>query len=131
VIVADVDAPTGEVVTVNVAVFCPAGTVTFDGTVAALPFELVRPTTAPPAGALLLRVTVPVEDPPPRTLVGESESDEIGFGGAGRRFATRKRASTRNTAAAARDLVMTPPLAERTGIVGPTALGECLGVPLT
>jgi len=47
------------------------------GTVAAA-FPLERVTTAPPAGAALLNPTVPVEvpvdDPPPVTLAGFSET---------------------------------------------------------
>jgi hypothetical protein len=124
VIVTEVETPTGDVVTANVAVFTPAGTATFAGTVAAVVFELTRPTRAPPAGALLVRVTVPVEEPPPRTLVGESESDEIGLGGAGSKSATARRASTRRTVPATRGLIITPPLAEPERIVGPIAPGE-------
>ena len=48
------------VATVNVAVVAPAATVTEAGTVAALVLLLVNATTAPPAGAAALSVTVPV-----------------------------------------------------------------------
>ena len=48
------------VVTANVFVFAPAATVTDAGTVAALRLLLVSVTTAPPAGAALVSVTVPV-----------------------------------------------------------------------
>lgn len=89
----------------------PAGTVTFGGTVTTLAFDLVRATTAPPEGAGLPRVTVPVEEAPPSTLVGESERDAIGFGGAGRKSGTTRNARTRRPAAAMRGLVMRPPLA--------------------
>lgn len=60
---------TGTVVIVKVAVFCPAGTVTLAGTVAA---ALVsdRDTTAPPVGAFPFSVTVPVEETPPTTVAG-------------------------------------------------------------
>lgn len=47
--------------------------VTLDGTVAAGAL-LERLTTAPPLGAAPLRVTVPVEEDPPLTLVGLSAS---------------------------------------------------------
>ena len=75
VIVAEVDAVTAVVVTVNVALVEPAGTVTLAGTVAA-DAVLERLTTAPPLGAAPLSVTVPVEDEPPLTLVGFNETDE-------------------------------------------------------
>jgi hypothetical protein len=69
VIVTVLTALTGMVVTVNVAVVEPAGTVTLAGVVAlALLSESV--TTAPPAGAKPVKVTVPVEDVPPVTAVG-------------------------------------------------------------
>jgi hypothetical protein len=66
---------TAPVVTVNVALLAPAATVTLAATVAAVAL-LVRYTTAPPLGAAPLRVTVPVEDDPPVTLVGLSPIDE-------------------------------------------------------
>ena len=53
----------------KVAVVAPAATVTFAGTVAAA-LSLDNVTRAPPVGAGLLRVTVPVEALPPVTLVG-------------------------------------------------------------
>ncbi len=58
------------VVTVNVAVVAPAVTVTLAGTVATAVLLLVSVTTAPPVGAALLNVTVPVEEVPPVTAVG-------------------------------------------------------------
>lgn len=64
-----VDAVTVLVLTVNVPLVYPAMTVTLDGTVAADAL-LERLTTAPPLGAGPLRVTVPVEEDPPLTLVG-------------------------------------------------------------
>jgi hypothetical protein len=65
---------TADVLTVNVAVVAPAETVTLAGTVAE-PLSLERLTTAPPTAAGLLNVTVPVEDVPPMTLVGLSDTD--------------------------------------------------------
>ena len=56
--------------TVNVALVCPACTVTLEGTVATDVFALWSVTVAPPDGAAALRVTVPVELFPPLTLVG-------------------------------------------------------------
>lgn len=62
--------------TVKVALLLPAGTVTLEGTLAApLPLESV--TSAPPAGAGPLNVTVPVDDcTPPTTLLGFNVSEE-------------------------------------------------------
>ena len=53
------------------ALVAPAATVTDAGTWAAAVFELVKVTTAPPAGAGPFNVTVPVEDAPPTTDVGD------------------------------------------------------------
>ena len=61
---------TGLVVTVNVAVVAPATTVTLAGTCAAGVLLRDRVTTAPPAGAGPLNVTVPVEEVPPITVLG-------------------------------------------------------------
>jgi hypothetical protein len=63
------------VVTVNVADVLPVATVTLVGTVAADVLLLERVTTAPPLGAALLRVTVPVDGLPPVTLLGFSDTD--------------------------------------------------------
>ena len=52
------------------AVVLPLVMVTLAGTVAAEVLLLDSETTAPPAGAGALRVTVPVEVLPPTTLVG-------------------------------------------------------------
>ena len=61
---------TGLVVAVKVAVVAPAGTVTDAGTWAAAVLLDVNATTAPPAGAGSLSVTVPVEGLPPSTDAG-------------------------------------------------------------
>ena len=61
---------TGLVVVVNVAVVAPAATITLTGTWAAAVLLLESVTTAPPTGAGPFKVTVPVEDTPPRTDVG-------------------------------------------------------------
>jgi hypothetical protein len=61
---------TGLVVAVNVAVVAPAATVTLPGTWAAPVLLLESVTTAPPAGAGPLNVTVTLETLPPSTEVG-------------------------------------------------------------
>ena len=61
---------TALVVMANVAVVAPAATVTLAGAWAAAVLLLESATAAPPAGAGLSSVTVPVEDTPPRTDVG-------------------------------------------------------------
>ena len=69
-----VDALTGLVATLNVALVAPPGTVTFGGTEAA-PLVLESATCAPPAGAGPLRMTVPVTAVPPVTLAWLRLSD--------------------------------------------------------
>ena len=63
-------AATALVVTVNVAVVAPAAAVTLAGAWAAAVLLFESVTAAPPAGAGLSSVTVPVEDTPPSTDVG-------------------------------------------------------------
>jgi len=70
------DAATALVLTVNDALVAPAATVTLAGTLAAAVLLLESATCAPPVGASPLSVTVPVEEFPPVTLVGFSESEE-------------------------------------------------------
>jgi len=69
------DAATALVLTVKVALVAPAATVTLEGTLAAV-LLLESVTCAPPVGAGPLSVTVPLEEFPPVTLVGFSESEE-------------------------------------------------------
>jgi len=71
-----VDAATALVLTTNDALVAPAATVTLAGTLAAVVLLLESATCAPPVGAGPLSVTVPVEEFPPVTLVGFSESEE-------------------------------------------------------
>jgi hypothetical protein len=73
VIVSVVLVATAVVVTVNVPVVAPAAKVTEVGRDVAL-LVSERVTTRPPVGATLERVTVPVEEDPPTTLVGLTES---------------------------------------------------------
>jgi hypothetical protein len=73
--VTGVDVVTALLVTVNVALVAPAATVTLVGTLAA-PLSLESTTCAPPLGADPLRVTVPIEEDPPVTLVGLSVTEE-------------------------------------------------------
>ena len=77
-----VDVLTALVLTGKVALVAPAGTVTLDGTLAA-PLLLESVPCTPPAGATALSVAVPVEEFPPVTLVGFSESEERERGAAG------------------------------------------------
>lgn len=69
-----VTAPTALVEMGNVALVWLSSTVTVAGTCAAA-LSLERLTTAPPAGAALVRLTVPVEDWPPVTLDGLALTD--------------------------------------------------------
>jgi len=56
--------------TVKFPLVAPAGTVTPAGTVATAGLLLESVTTAPPADAVALRITVPLEGLPPVTLAG-------------------------------------------------------------
>jgi len=68
---------TALVLTVKLALVAPAATVTLAGTRAAAVLLLESATTAPPAGAAPLNVTVPVDNcVPPVTLVGFNASAE-------------------------------------------------------
>jgi hypothetical protein len=78
--VTEVDELTVPVVTVKVAVVLPPATVTEAGTVAEA-LLLDRVTERPPVGAAALRVTVPVDDALPMTLVGLSETLESAAAG--------------------------------------------------
>ena len=70
---------TGMLVTVNVAVFALAATVTLAGTVATAVLLLVSATTRPPDGAEAFSVTVPVDEVPPVTVLG-LKLTELGTG---------------------------------------------------
>jgi hypothetical protein len=61
---------TGNVVISKLALIAPAGTVTVAGTLAEPGRLLPKLTVAPPDGAALPSVTVPVEGVPPGTLLG-------------------------------------------------------------
>jgi hypothetical protein len=73
VIVTLVEAATLLVVTVKLADVLPALTVTDAGTMAAA-LLLESVTTVPPAGAAVVRVTVPVDEEPAITLPGFVET---------------------------------------------------------
>lgn len=61
---------TGTVATVKVVVDVFAATVTLAGTPATEALLVLRVTTAPPAGAMPLSVTVAVDEVPPVTVTG-------------------------------------------------------------
>jgi len=67
---------TAKVVTVKVAVFAPAATVTLAGTAAARVFDELSVTTTPLPVALPVSVTVPVDETPPKALAGLSATEE-------------------------------------------------------
>ena len=71
--VRDVTVFTLAVVTANVAEVAPCGTVTVDGTLAAV-LGLESDTTAPPDGAAAVSVTVPVPDSPLTMVLGDTET---------------------------------------------------------
>jgi hypothetical protein len=73
---AGVEVPTATVSITKLAVVAPSATVTLAATVAAA-LSLERAKTAPPDGAGPFKVTVPVEDDPPVTMVGFRDTDEI------------------------------------------------------
>jgi hypothetical protein len=76
-------AVTALVATLKLALLAPAGTVTLAGTLAA-PELSESETAAPPLGAALLNVTLPVEAVPPVTLVGlRLNPESVGPGGGG------------------------------------------------
>ena len=81
-IVTAVEFDTETVVTVNVVLALPAGTVTLAGTVAA-ELLLDSDTIVPPAGAAPLSVTVPVEGFPPTTEVGFKDRETSDTAGTG------------------------------------------------
>src|SRR5437879_7019504 len=84
VIDSTVEAVTDVVVIEKVALVAPAAMVTLAGTVATAVFALLRPTTAPPAGAPAVSVTVPCDELPPTTEVGVTlTEDKLATGGGG------------------------------------------------
>jgi hypothetical protein len=112
-------AETGTVVTVKVAVFCPAAIVTLAGVVAAL-LVLDNATTAPPVGAVPFKVAVPVEDMPPTTVVGLMLTDRRAAG-VTVRFALRT-APEYDAEIATVELVATPEVATvNVALVAPAA----------
>ena len=80
----DVATVTVDVLIGNVALMAPAATVTFSGTLAA-GLLLDSATTAPPVGAGLLNVTVPVDPAPAVTLDGLRVSERSNVTEAGSR----------------------------------------------
>src|SRR5215467_12476873 len=95
VIVTTVPVVTRLVVMAKVALVAPAATVTETGTAAALALLLVSETTAPPAGAAALSVTVPVLRAPPVTVDGFITA-ELSVGAGSPVSAVLKRASAKS-----------------------------------
>jgi hypothetical protein len=83
VIVTAVDALTALVLTVKPALVAPAGIVTLLGTLAIPPLLLASATSAPPAGADPLSVTVPVEFCVPHTTLVGFNVNEVSVGAGG------------------------------------------------
>ena len=80
--VAVVDEPTLPVFSVNVAEVEPCGTVTVEGTLAAVVLELDSDTATPPAPAAAVILTVPVPDTPLMIELGLTETPlRAGAGG--------------------------------------------------
>ena len=76
-------AATAVVVTLKVALVAPGATVTLPATPAAAVLLLVSVTTAPSVGAAAVKVTVPVEDAGPTTLLGFTDTaDKLAAAGA-------------------------------------------------
>ncbi len=85
------------VVIEKVALVAPAAMVTLAGTVATAVLALLRPTTAPPVGAPLVRVTVPCDELPPTTEVGATlRVDRLATGGGGGAACAVKRRAAEN-----------------------------------
>src|SRR5262249_13694324 len=76
----------------KVALSAPAGTVTLGGTLATVALLLDSVTTAPPVGAAVVRVTVPVLGEPPTTLAGATlTEDRLGAAATGLTVSTARR----------------------------------------
>ena len=87
-----VAAVTAVVVTPKVALVAPAATVTLAGTPATIVLLLDNVTMAPPVGAAVVKVTVPVLGAPPTTFVGLTVTeDRVGAAGAGLTVSTAVR----------------------------------------
>src|SRR5215467_3512714 len=71
--------PTGVVLMAKLAALCVAGTTTLAGTLMALG-ALLNATLRPPAGAGVVRVTVPVALVPPVTVLGVALTDDSAGG---------------------------------------------------
>jgi len=72
--VASVEELIVPVLTVKVAEVDPCGTVTLEGTLAAVVLELVSDTAAPPVPAADVRLTVPVPDWPLTIVLGLTDT---------------------------------------------------------
>src|SRR2546426_509075 len=106
---------TCAVLTVNVVRVCPAGTTTLFGTAAKTELLLASVTTALPVGAADCRVTVPVEEMPPVTVLGLNVTEETAV------------ETTRNTFV----LTVTPPDDAETATAVVCVTGAVLAVKVT
>ena len=88
--VADCGAFNIAAVAENMTVEAPTAAVTDVGTVRAAVFVLVRATAAPPLGAGAVKVTIPVEEPPPVTLAEASVNDDTPVATFGTKEMSRK-----------------------------------------
>src|SRR5262245_26042089 len=82
--VTELAAVTAVVAMEKLALTAPAATVTLAGTLATVALLLESATAAPPVGAAVVNVTVPVLAAPPTTLVGLTVTeDKLGAAGTG------------------------------------------------
>src|SRR5207247_4067575 len=129
-IVTGVATVTAVVVMEKFALSAPAATVTLAGTLATVVLLLDSVTMAPPTGAAVVSVTVPVLPAPPTTLVGLTVTeDKLAGGGGGLTVSTAERETALkvpvidSTVEAVTDVVVTVKVA----LVAPAATATLAG----